>query len=140
MAFREAMSDDFKEYQKQVVRNASVMADEFNENGLRVISGGTDNHLILLDVTTIGKTGKEAEEILESVNITVNKNTIPNEKLKPTITSGIRIGSPSITSRGFKEKEARLTAQLISKALSDRDSVDEVKKEVEKLTNDFPLY
>lgn len=140
VAFKEAMSDDFKEYQKQVVRNASVMADEFNKNGLRVISGGTDNHLILLDVTTIGKTGKEAEEILESVNITVNKNTIPNEKLKPTITSGIRIGSPSITSRGFKEKEARLTAQLISKALSDRDSVEEVKKEVEKLTNDFPLY
>ena len=141
VAFKEALSDDFVEYQKQVVKNAKVMADTLHKkDGLRVISTTTDNHLVLIDVTGLGITGRDAEEILGSVNITVNKNSIPREKLKPTITSGIRIGSPAVTSRGFTEKEAKEVADLIYLALSDRNSHEEVRRRVEDLTERFPLY
>lgn len=141
VAFKEALSDEFKEYQRQVVKNAKAMADRLNEKEkLRVISNSTDNHLILLDVTGLSITGRDAEDILGDVNITVNKNTIPGDKLKPTITSGIRLGSPAITTRGFKEEEAIKLADLIYMALSDNTSYDYVKKEVKDLCERFPLY
>ena len=104
VAFGEALADSFKDYQNQIVKNAKAMAEVLLEQGIRIVSGGTDNHLILLDVSSIGLTGKDAEHMLDEVNITANKNTIPNEKQSPFITSGLRIGSPAMTTRGFKKK------------------------------------
>lgn len=140
--FYEALQPSFKEYQKQVLKNIKVLSDTLSENGFRIISNGTDNHLILVDVTPLNLNGKEAEEILDKVNITVNKNTIPYETLKPSITSGIRIGSPAMTTRGLKEKEFIEIGNLISKALKNKDNeniLNEVKNDVINLTNKFPL-
>lgn len=140
VAFGEAMTEDFRNYQKQILKNAKAMAEVLEEKGARLISGGTDNHLILIDVTTLGHTGKEAEDILESVHITTNKNTIPNEKNGANITSGIRIGTPAITTRGIKEDVAREIAELIVRALTDENSLDEVREEVLRITKEYPLY
>lgn len=140
VAFKEAMQPEFKEYQKQVLKNAKVLANVLSENGIRIVSGGTDNHLVLLDVSSIGLTGKDAEKMLDDVNITVNKNTIPNEKLSPFITSGIRIGSPAMTTRGFKEEEMKQVALLISDVLLKRKDREFILKEVKKLTDKYPLY
>ncbi|MGX7352740.1 serine hydroxymethyltransferase [Enterococcus canis] len=144
VAFKEAMTPDFKEYSQQVIQNAQAMAKVFNQAPeARLISGATDNHLLLIDVTGFDLNGKEAENILDSVNITVNKNSIPFETLSPFKTSGIRVGTPAITSRGFKEEDAVEVAKLIVKALREHAEpakMDEVRQEVQALTAKYPLY
>jgi len=144
VAFLEALSPEFKTYQAQVIKNAQALVEVFKtEPKLRVISGGTENHLLMLEVTELGMNGKEAEHILDSVNITVNKNSIPYEKLSPFKTSGIRIGTPAMTTRGFKEEEMKQVAGFIIKALTNHENqaiLDEVKAEVLALTKQFPLY
>lgn len=143
VAFKEALSPEFKEYQKQVVKNAKAMADALVKGGLRIVSGGTDNHLMLVDLRPKGVTGKMAEEGLEKAGITCNKNSIPNDPEKPFITSGIRLGTPAITARGMKEDEAVQIAEMIIKVLenvNDDEKIAEVKNEVLKLVEKFPLY
>lgn len=144
VAFFEALQPEFKDYQAQVIKNTAAMVDVFAaEPKLRVISGGSDNHLLMLEVTDLGINGKEAEHILDSVSITVNKNSIPYEKLSPFKTSGIRIGSPAMTTRGFKEEEMKQVASLIIKALTNKDDeavLNEVRESVHQLTQKFPLY
>ena len=142
--FYEALTDEFKEYQKQVIKNAKVLAETLIEEGLNVISGGTDNHLLLVDVkTTLGITGKTAEEVLDTINITCNKNTIPNETESPFKTSGIRLGSPAMTSRGLKEEDFKLIGQIIAKALKNKDNeevLNELRGQVRELTDKYPMY
>ena len=144
VAFREALLPEFKDYSKQVLANAKAMARVINQTqGARLISGDTDNHLLLIDVTGFGLTGKEAEAILDSVHITVNKNTIPFENQSPFVTSGIRIGTPAITTRGFKEDDAKKVAELIVEALTfhkEESVLEKVSKEVAKLLKKHPLY
>ena len=143
VAFKEALSPEFKKYQKQVVKNSKAMADALVKGGLRIVSGGTDNHLMLVDLRPKGVTGKMAEEGLEKAGITCNKNSIPNDPEKPFITSGIRLGTPAITARGMKEDEAVQIAEMIIKVLenvNDDEKIAEVKNEVLKLTEKFPLY
>lgn len=141
VCFKEAMSEDFVNYQKQVVKNAKAMADTFTERGVKMVSGGTDNHLILLDLTNTDMTGKELNDLLESMNITVNKNAIPFDPLKPSIASGIRIGTPAITTRGFKEEDCKVIANLIADVIFGRESVREnVMAKVKELTEKYPLY
>ena len=143
VAFKEALSPEFKEYQKQVVKNAKAMADTLVKGGLRIVSGGTDNHLMLVDLRPKGVTGKMAEEGLEKAGITCNKNSIPNDPEKPFITSGVRLGTPAITARGMKEDEAGQIAEMIIKVLenvNDDEKIAEVKNEVLKLVEKFPLY
>ena len=140
VCFKEAMGDDFKDYQVQVIKNAKSLADTIFKNGIRLVSGGTDNHIVLLDVSSIGLTGKDAENMLEAVNITCNKNTIPNETKSPFITSGIRLGSPAMTTRGLKEKDFELIGELICDVLLKRRDNEEVMKDVSKITRDYPLY
>ncbi|EMF0287672.1 serine hydroxymethyltransferase [Enterococcus hirae] len=143
-AFKEALTLEFKEYSEQVIANAKAMAKVFNQAiGTRVVSGATDNHLVLIDVRGLELNGKEAESILDSVNITVNKNSIPFETLSPFKTSGIRIGTPAITTRGFKEEDAAKVAELIVKALQAKENeaeLAEVKAGVRELTEKYPLY
>ncbi|MCH5146465.1 MAG: serine hydroxymethyltransferase [Clostridiales bacterium] len=141
VAFKEALTPEFKEYQKQIVKNAAAMADEFKKLGVKMVSGGTDNHLILLNLTDKGITGKELEKLLDEVHITVNKNAIPFDPQKPFVTSGIRVGTPAMTSRGMKEPEARKIAQLIAKVIDEKEAAfDYVNKEVAALCKKFPLY
>jgi glycine hydroxymethyltransferase len=143
VAFKEAASKEFKVYQKQVVDNARVMAKVLQERGLRIVSGRTDSHLFLLDLQAKQITGKDAEAALGRAHITVNKNAIPNDPQKPFVTSGIRIGSPAITTRGFKELEAEKLAHLIADVLdapSDDAVIARVAGEVKKLTTQFPVY
>lgn len=141
VAFKEALSPEFKDYQKQIVLNASAMADEFKKLNVKMVSGGTDNHLILLNLTDKNITGKELERLLDEVHITVNKNAVPFDTQKPFVTSGIRIGTPAMTSRGMKEGEARIIARLIAEIIDKRESAFEsVKAGVEKLCKAFPLY
>lgn len=143
VAFKEALSPEFKEYQKQVVKNAKAMADALVKGGLRIVSGGTDNHLMLVDLRPKGVTGKMAEEGLEKAGITCNKNSIPNDPEKPFVTSGVRLGTPAITARGMKEDEAGQIAEMIIKVLenvNDDEKIAEVKNEVLKLAEKFPLY
>ena len=143
VAFYEAMQPSFKEYGKQIVANAKAMAEVFSQSDLvRVISGGTDNHLFNLDLTATGLTGKETQNLLDSIHITTNKEAIPNEPRSPFITSGIRIGTPAITTRGFKEHEAREVAHMILRAFENHDNqevLDMIAKEVITLTDKFPL-
>nr|MDY5755680.1 serine hydroxymethyltransferase [Eubacteriales bacterium] len=139
--FYEALQPEFKEYQAQVIKNAQVLASELQNAGLRIVSGGTDNHLMLVDLTASGRTGKEVEALLDMANITVNKNTIPFETRSPFVTSGIRIGTPALTTRGFKEDDMKVIAGLIAKIVfNGEDAVEEVKAEVAKLTEKYPLY
>lgn len=141
VAFKEALTPEFKEYQKQIVKNAAAMADEFNKLGVKMVSGGTDNHLLLLNLTDKGITGKELEKMLDEVHITVNKNAIPFDTQKPFVTSGIRVGTPAVTSRGMKEGEARKIARLIVKIIDEKKAAyEEVKAEVAALCAAFPLY
>lgn len=143
VAFKEALTPEFKDYQRQVVKNAKAMAEELVSGGLRIVSGGTDNHLMLVDLRSKGVTGKVAEKILEEAGITCNKNAIPNDPEKPFITSGIRLGTPAITTRGMKEEEARQIAKMIIKVLNnpeDSQKIAEVKEEVLALTKKFPLF
>ena len=141
VALGEALTDEFKEYQKQVVKNASVLADELTKRGVDIVSGGTDNHLMLLDLRSKGITGKELEHRLDEVRITANKNTIPNDPQSPFVTSGLRIGTPAVTTRGFKEPEMKLIAGWISDIINDFDgNKDRVLGEVQTLCEKFPLY
>ncbi len=143
VAFRQAMTPEFQAYQRQVVKNSRELAGAMADKGYRIVSGGTDTHLSLVDLTSKDITGKDASAILGEAGITVNKNLIPFDAKAPAITSGIRLGTPAVTTRGMKEAEMRLIAELIDRALVTRDSASrlvEIKKEVIKLTKKFPLY
>lgn len=144
VAFGEALTPDFVEYQKQVIKNAKVLAEELAKHGLRIVSGGTDNHLMLVDVkSTFGLTGKVAEAVLDRVAITCNKNTIPFDTEKPFVTSGIRLGTPAVTTRGFKEAEMIELAGYIAEALKyheDEEKLAQIRQSVLGLTGRFPLY
>lgn len=143
VAFQEAMTPEFKTYIDQVVVNARVMGEAMAEAGLRLISGGTDNHLLLVDLRPAGITGKDAEHLLESVGITCNKNSIPNDPESPFVTSGIRVGSPAMTTRGFMTDDARKVGELIGRTLFERDNataLDGVRVEVNELLERYPLY
>ena len=141
VSFAEALTDGFKAYQHQIILNAKAMENAFREEGVRMVSGGTDNHLMLLDFTGTEMTGKLMENLLEDANITVNKNTVPNETRSPFVTSGIRVGTPAATSRGLKEAEMAQVARWIAKVLREGEAaVPAVKKEVEALMVNYPLY
>lgn len=143
VAFKEALKPEFKDYQKQVIKNAAKMAEILSERGFRIVSNGTDNHLLLVDVKAKGLTGKVAEKALDDVGITVNKNTIPFETESPFVTSGIRIGSPAATSRGMKEEDMTVIANLIADTLENVENeskLNEVKDNVAKLCSKFELY
>ncbi|UTR12212.1 serine hydroxymethyltransferase [Evansella sp. LMS18] len=143
VAFGEALTDEFKEYSKQVKLNAEALGKALTNDGIDLVSGGTDNHLLLLDLRALGITGKQAEEALDSVGITTNKNTIPYDPESPFVTSGIRIGTAAVTTRGFKESDMEETGRIIAavlKGLSHENVLAEAKKAVEKLTRSLPLY
>ena len=141
VAFKEALSPEFKDYQKQIVKNAAAMAEQFKVRGVKMVSGGTDNHLILLNLSDKNITGKELEKLLDEVHITVNKNAIPFDTQKPFVTSGIRVGTPAMTSRGMKEAQARKIADLITDVIERREGAFEsVNAEVSALCKAFPLY
>lgn len=141
VCFHEAMKDDYKVYIDQVVKNARVLADELMKYDFRLISGGTDNHLMLVDLTNKGITGKEAEKLLDRARITANKNTIPFETLSPMVTSGLRIGTPAVTTRGFREAEMKEIAALINLVISKKDeAIDEAKERVHTLCSKYPIY
>ena len=139
VAFGEALKPEFIEYQKQIMKNIKAMEETFKANDIKLVSDGTDNHLLLLNVKSIGKTGLEAENLLGEIGIIVNKNTIPNETESPVITSGIRLGTPSITTRGFDEEDSREVAQIIVDALKEKESKEELKKRVKNITDKYPL-
>lgn len=140
VAFGEALTDEFKAYQKQIILNSAAMADEIQKLGIKLVSGGTDNHLMLLDFSSLGVTGLEVEKNLDKAGITVNKNTVPNETRSPKITSGIRVGTPSVTTRGMKEDDMRLIARLIAKIVFEgKNAIPEVRAEVKNLIAKFPL-
>ncbi len=141
VAFQEALSPAFKAYQAQIVKNAAAMAQTFTNEGVRLVSGGTDNHLMLVDLRMENITGKELEALLDKAHITANKNTIPFETTSPFVTSGVRIGTPAVTSRGMKEKEAEQIARLVVKVIRGKEeAVAEVSQSVAKLCEQFPLY
>ena len=143
VAFGEALKPEFKEYQKQIVRNAQALAEGFLERGFRLVSGGTDTHLVLLDMRSKGLTGKDAEKILDDVGITVNKNTIPFDPESPFVTSGVRIGSPAVTTRGMKEAEMKQITEAINLALTAGENSEQLEKArsiVAELNSKFPLY
>ncbi len=141
VAFGEAMTDEFKAYQQQVVKNASVLCEALKKEGFRIVSNGTDNHLMLVDLRNFDITGKEMEHRLDEVHITVNKNTVPNETQSPFVTSGLRIGTPAVTSRGFKEAEMLKIAEWVKLVATDFEgSKDRVTKEVTELCAKFPIY
>jgi glycine hydroxymethyltransferase len=143
VAFKEALSPEFKAYQQQVARNAAVMAETLTARGLRIVSGRTESHVMLVDLRPKNLTGKEAEALLGLAHITCNKNGIPNDPQKPMVTSGIRLGTPALTTRGFKEEQARATANLVADVLDkphDEANLAEVRAKVAALTRDFPVY
>ena len=141
VAFKEALTPEFKAYQRQIILNAQAMADEFQKCGIRLVSGGTDNHLMLLDLRETGVTGKDLERMLDEVHITANKNTIPFETASPFITSGLRVGTPAVTTRGFKEEECREVARLVVRVIKEGEACfDEVKAAVKALCDKFPVY
>ncbi|WP_196598257.1 serine hydroxymethyltransferase [Pectinatus frisingensis] len=143
VAFKEALSDEFKEYQRQIIKNARALSEALIQNGFRIVSGGTDNHLMLVDLRSKNITGKEAEKILDDIGITVNKNTIPFEPLSPFVTSGIRLGTPALTTRGLKEDDMREIAAIIGMALdnpTDENTRTQAADKVKSLCEKYPLY
>ena len=143
VAFQEALAPEFKTYQQQVARNAVVLAETLIERGLRIVSGRTESHVMLVDLRPKGLTGKQAEAVLQEAHMTCNKNGIPNDPQKPMVTSGIRLGTPALTTRGFGEDETRRTAHLIADVLDrpdDEANVAAVRAKVQTLTKDFPVY
>lgn len=141
VCFGEALKSDFKDYQKQVLANAKELAASLVEEGIKVLTGGTDNHLMLLDLRGSGVTGKELQIKCDEVNITLNKNTVPNDPESPFITSGVRIGTPAVTSRGLKEKDMKKVAKLLALCIKDFDNSKEyIKSEVEKMCAEYPIY
>ncbi len=140
-AFGEALKPEFKLYQQQILKNSKAMSEKFLSLGVKLVSGGTDNHLMLLDLSDKDITGKELEHLLDEVNITLNKNAIPFDKQKPFVTSGVRIGTPSVTSRGFKEEDCEKIAELITEIINKKENAfDYVRAEVKKLIEKYPLY
>lgn len=139
VCFKEDLQPEFKEYTHQILKNAKAMEKVFLDNDVRLVSGGTDNHLLLIDCRSFDMTGKEAEALLSEVNITTNKNTIPNDPETPFVTSGIRIGTPAITTRGLKEVEAAKVAEFMLDALKKRRPAEEIKKDVVELMKQFPI-
>jgi glycine hydroxymethyltransferase len=143
VAFKEALQPGFKEYQQQVVKNAQIVAQTLTERGLRIVSGGTQSHVMLVDLRPKNITGKAAEAALGASHMTINKNAIPNDPEKPMVTSGVRIGTPAMTTRGFKNEEARATAHLIADVLdnpADDANIQAVRAKVHALTSRFPVY
>jgi len=141
VCFGEALRPEFKVYIEQVVKNAKVLGEELLKYGFKLVSGGTDNHLLLIELTNKNITGKEAEKLLDLVGITVNKNTVPNETLSPFVTSGIRIGTPAVTTRGFKEEEMKKIAELINETIEGREgNLEPIREKVVKLCSMYPLY
>jgi glycine hydroxymethyltransferase len=143
VAFKEALQPDFKTYQQQVAKNAQAVAQTLTERGLRIVSGRTESHVMLVDLRPKGITGKEAEAVLGQAHMTINKNAIPNDPEKPMVTSGVRVGTPAMTTRGFKENEARLTANLVADVLDnprDPANIAKVREKVAALTREFPVY
>ena len=143
VAFKEALSPEFKQYAAQVKKNAAVVAETLTQRGLRIVSGGTQSHVMLVDLRSKGITGKEAEAVLGSAHMTINKNAIPNDPEKPMVTSGVRIGTPAMTTRGVKEEEARATANLVADVLDnprDEANLNAVRTKVADLTKRFPVY
>jgi glycine hydroxymethyltransferase len=143
VAFKEAMAPEFKAYQQQVVKNAQIVAEVLTQRGLRIVSGGTQSHVMLVDLRSKGITGKVAEAALGQAHMTINKNSIPNDPEKPMVTSGVRIGTPAMTTRGFKDEEARITANLIADVLenpNDTANIEAVRAKVNALTARFPVY
>ena len=143
VAFKEALSEDFKTYQQQVVKNAAALADELMQKGFRIVSGGTDNHLMLVDLRSKNITGKEVQNLLDDIGITANKNTIPFEPLSPFVTSGIRLGTPALTTRGLKEADIRQVADIIAEVIEKRDDetvIARAKEKVADICKRFPLY
>ena len=143
VAFKEALQPEFKAYQEQVAKNAKVVAETLTARGLRIVSGGTQSHVMLVDLRAKGITGKDAEAVLGAAHMTINKNAIPNDPEKPMVTSGVRIGTPAMTTRGFKEEEARMTAHLIADVLDnprDEANIAAVRAKVNALTARFPVY
>ncbi len=143
VCFKEAMTSDFKDYQKQIISNAKTMCEQFKSRGFNLVQKDTENHLILMDLRNKKVTGKEVEELLGGVNITVNKNSIPNDPESPFVTSGIRIGTPAMTTRGFKNDEAKKVVDLICDAIENKENSDElgiVKEKVKELCRKFPVY
>jgi len=139
VCFKEALSDEFKAYQAQVVKNAAALAKALQDNGFDIVSGGTDNHLMLLDLRKLNKTGKDMEKLLDSVHITCNKNTVPNDPKSPFVTSGLRLGTPAVTTRGLKEDDMKVIADAIKAAILDEDT-ETAKALVKGLTEKYPLY
>ncbi|MCI7095181.1 MAG: serine hydroxymethyltransferase, partial [Clostridiales bacterium] len=141
VCFAEALKPEFKAYQQQVINNARVLADTLMKHGVKLVSGGTDNHLMLVDLSNEGITGKELEKLLDDVHITANKNGIPFDTQKPTITSGLRLGTPSVTSRGMKEEEMVVIGELIADIIKNKEeALERSNEKVLKLTERFPLY
>ena len=141
VCFKEAMSEEFKAYQRQVVKNAAVLADTLSENGIRLVSGGTDNHLMLADTMSLGRTGNEVQELLDAAHITANKNSIPFDTQSVKLTSGMRFGTPAVTTRGLGEDEMRDIGKMIVRIINDGDkAIDDVKQQVLSLCERFPLY
>ncbi|MGM9517505.1 MAG: serine hydroxymethyltransferase, partial [Acidaminococcus sp.] len=143
VALGEALKPEFKEYQKQIIKNAAALADELTKQGLRLVSGGTDNHLVLVDTRSKNLTGKDAEHMLDAIGITCNKNTIPNDPESPFVTSGIRLGAPAATTRGFKEDDFREVAKIIGLVLSNpgkEEAQKEAAARVAALCEKYPLY
>jgi len=141
VCFKEALDPSFKEYIKQVVLNSKTLAEELQKYGFKIVSNGTDNHLMLVDLTNKNITGKDAEILLDAIGITVNKNTVPNETRKASITSGIRIGTPAVTTRGFNTEDMKEIASIINDALSNEEAdIQNLKDRVNKLCKKHPLY
>lgn len=143
VAFKEALTPEFKTYQEQVIKNSKMLASTLLHHGIELVSGGTDNHLVLVKTDSVNMSGKEAGEILEKVDITCNKNMVPNDKRSPFVTSGVRLGTPAVTTRGFKEAETKIMAELIVKALknpTNESALKEVKNTVHELCTKFPVY
>ncbi len=143
MAFKEALKPEFKVYQKRIVANAKKLSSELSSRGFRIVSGGTDNHLMLVDLSNKGVSGKEAEILLDKAGITVNKNLIPFDEKSPFVTSGVRLGTPAVTTRGMGEKEMAVIASLIDRAISvknDDEKLAAIRGEVKEMLKLFPLY
>lgn len=140
VCFKEALDDSFKTYQQQIVKNAQALAKGLMSRGMKLVSGGTDNHLMLLDLTESGHTGKEMEKLLDSVHITCNKNTIPNDPQSPFVTSGVRLGTPAVTSRGMVEEDMDQIAEAIALMVKDAEANQAAARAiVQKLTDKYPL-
>ena len=141
ICLKEASTPEFKAYAHQIVLNAKALAESLMEQGMDLVTGGTDNHLMLADLRSLGVTGKDLQNRLDEVHITVNKNAIPNDPQRPNVTSGVRIGTPAATTRGMKEEDMRVIGQCIYRAATDfENSADEIRAQVAKLTEKYPLY